>query len=257
MSADEEIVHEIFALTHDVDANNVGDNYVSAVELYGQIKATNQQQRGEYYIAQIRSVARKAEIGWKIFTTPPRISQPLSEEQQIRLLTIIATLDAFCYGFERLDEASSITGPSSTPVRFYINSLYHYISALYLLDKGDDSIGGMINKTFEPMGLSNLLDPVKNVLNKPMEGAFSFGYTILKIRNKFLVHGSFSPDDISSIVNITQLQDNTQQIHLTNLLWELFNQSIILKLKLTALLTALEVDLGKLTKYLIEKDSMP
>jgi hypothetical protein len=254
---DDELVSEILALTLAVNPNNLGDNYVQAVELYRQIRNVDKQQLGEYYVAQIRSLARQAEIGWKVFAAPPNAPRPLSEDEQIRLVTIIATLHAFCYGVERLDEASFVTGPGSTPVRFYINSLYHYIAALYLLEKGGDPIGGMVFKTLAPMGLSDLLNQVKTVLDKPMEGGISFGETIRKIRNGFLVHGSFSPDDVATIVKMTQLRDMTQVIHLTNLIWELFNQSFILKLKLIALLTASGVNLDDLMKKFIAKASTP
>jgi len=255
MAKDDEIAREILALTLSVTTNNVGDIYVHAVELYGQIQNAEMQQMGEYYVAQIRSLAREAEIGWKVFAHPPTSSHPLTEDEKIRLITTISTLHSFCYGVERLDEASFVTGPSSTPVRFYINSLYHYIAALYLLDKQGSPIGGMIYKTLEPMGLSHLLDQVKVVLDKPMEGNISFGETIRKIRNDFLVHGSFSPDDISSIVKTTQLRDMTQQIHLANLIWALFNQSFILKLKIIALLTEAKVDVDELMKSYISKAS--
>jgi len=43
----------------------------------------------------------------------------------------------------------------------------------------------------------------------------------------------------------------TQQIHVTNLIWELFNRSFILKLKLIALLTDAELDPTQLmTRYI-------
>lgn len=257
MATSDEIVGEILKLALSVTPNNVGDIYVRTVELYTQIQKSDKQQMGEYYIAQVRSIARQAEIGWKIFTTSPITSHPLSEEEQIQIIMIISTLHTFCYGVERLDEASFVTGADSPPVRFYINSLYHYIAALYLLNKEKDPIGGMVYKTLSPMGLSPLLDEVKAVLDKPMEGGISFGETIRRIRNDFLVHGSFSPDDISSIVKTTQLQDMTQRLHLTNLIWELFNQSVILKLKLLALLTASGVDPIKLARDYIAKASAP
>jgi hypothetical protein len=255
MATDDEIVSEILVLAASVTPNNVGDIYIRAVDLYGQIHNTDKQQQGEYYIAQIRSLARQAEIGWRIFASLPTPSRKFSEDEYIRLVTIISTLHSFCYGVERLDEASFVTGSDSTPVRFYINSLYHYIAALYLLDKNSDPIGGMVYKTLAPMDMSSLLDQVKAVLVKPMEGGISFGETIRKIRNDFLVHGSFSPDDIASIVKTNQLQDITQRLRLTNLIWELFNQSFILKLRLVAILTASGVNPVELLAHYLSKAS--
>ena len=256
ISKDDDLVGEILVLALSTTPNNVGDVYIRAVDLYGQIKSADKQQYGEYYVAQIRSLARQAEIGWKIFMIPPNAPRLLSDDEYIQLVTIISTLHSFCYGAERLDEASFVTGPGSTPVRFYINSLYHYIAALYLLNKENNSIGGMVYKTLAPMGLSSLLDQIKAVLDKPMEGSISFGETIRKIRNDFLVHGYFSPNDISPIIKSTQLRDMTQQIHLTNLIWELFNQSFILKLKLIALLSATGVDPIELMTRYISKASV-
>jgi hypothetical protein len=257
MSTDDELVNEILVLTLSVTPNNVGDIYVQAVNLYGQIQSADKQQQGEYCVAQIRSRARQAEIGWKLFAVPPTAPRSLSDDEYIRLMTIISTLHSFCYGVERLDEASFVTGPDSTPVLFYINSLYHYIAALYLLNKEGNPIGGMVYKALMPMRLSSLLDQIRGVLYKPMEGGISFGETIRKIRNDFLVHGSFSPEDISPIMKMTHLRDMTQRIHLTNLIWELFNQSFILKLKLIALLTASGIDPIELMTRYISKASAP
>src|SRR5574341_777673 len=240
--SDDDRVNEILLLALSTTPNNVGDVYARAVDIYNHILSAEKQQVGEYYIAQIRSLARQAEIGWRLFATPPQVPRPLSDDEQIQLIIIIATLHSFSYGVERFDEASFATGPDSTPVRFYINSLYHFIAALYLLDKDGDPMGGMVYKTLHPMGLDDLLDPVRDVLNKPMEAGVTFGETIRRIRNDFLVHGTFSPADISAVVRATRLQDMTQILRLTNLIWELFNHSFILKLKLIGLLTASGVD---------------
>ena len=257
MATDNELVNEIYLLALSVTPNNVGDIYVRAVSLYDQIQSANNQQRGEYGVSQIRSSARQAEIGWKLFANPPTTSRSLSDNEYIRLVTISSTLHAFCYGVERLDEASVVTGPDSTPVRFYINSLYHYIAALYLLSKGRNPIGGMVYKALMPMGLSPLLNQISYVLCKPMEGGISFGEAVRKIRNNFLVHGSFSPEDISPIMETTRLRDITQRIRLTCLIWELFNQSFILKLKLLSFLTASRIDPIELVKRYISKTSAP
>jgi len=242
-------VHEIFWLGLSATRDNVGDIYERAIDLYGQIPSPHERQVAEYYITKIRSMAREADIGWRLFACPPMPAHSLTEEEQIQIITIVATLRSFCYGVERLDEASFVTGPDSTPVRFYINSLYHYIAALYLLDRNNDPIGGTVYKTLHPMGLASLLDPIAEVLAKPMNG-MSFGETVRKIRNDFLVHGRFSPDDIATVVARTRMRDLSQVIRLADLIWELFNQSFILKLKLIALLTQAGTDPGALAaKY--------
>ena len=87
------------------------------------------QRPGECYIAQIRALERDAEIGWKQFVDLLAASIELNDEEQIQPITLIATLHSFCYGSERLNEALFFTGADSAPNRFYINSLYHFISA--------------------------------------------------------------------------------------------------------------------------------
>jgi hypothetical protein len=256
-STDDELLRQIYALATAVNSDNVGDAYAQAVALQQQIKGASNVHRAEQLIAQIRAIARDAEIGWKVFTVPPTAPRPLTEDEQLQLVTLIATLHTFCYGAERIDEASAATWPGSTPVRFYINSLYHYIAALYLLERGGDPIGGMVFKALAPMGLSALLDPVKAVLEKPMEGGVNFGETIRQLRNGFLVHGTFSPDDVASVVNTTKLRNTTQVMRLTSLIWELFNQSFILELQLIALLSASGTDIEKLVKNHVAKASKP
>lgn len=245
MSPENAPMNEIRWLALSANPDNVGDIYVRAVELYAQISSAHDQQIAEDYIAQIRSIARRADIGWKLFASPPAAPRPPTDDEQIQLMVLIGTLHSFCYGAERLDEVSLVTGPDSTPVRFYINSLYHYTAALYLLDKHQDPIGGMVYKTLQPMALAHFLDPISQVLDKPMNG-LSFGETVRQIRNDFLVHGTFSPDDIASVVSSTKMRDLTQVIRLASLIWELFNQSFILKLKLLAVLTQGDADPAKL-----------
>lgn len=255
--SDDDRVKEVLFLALSATANNVGDVYVRVVDIYTHILSAEKQQLAEYYIAQVRSLARQAEIGWKLFANPPHSPCPLSDAEQIQLITIIATLNSFSYGVERLDESSFVIGPDSTPVRFYINSLYHFIAALYLLDKDNDPMGGMVYKTLHPMGFDDLLAPVRDVLNKSMDAGVTFGETIRRIRNDFLVHGTFSPADISAVVRVTKLHDRTQILRLTNLIWELFNQSFILKLKLIGILTASGVDPYELANRFIARATMP
>jgi hypothetical protein len=256
MPTDEERVKHILFLALSATPDTVGDIYVQALDEQKQISNASQKE-AEYYIAQIRGLARQAEIGWRIFSSPPTPSRKLSEEEQIQLITLIATLHSFCYGAERLDEASFVTGPDSAPIRFYINSLYHFIAALYLLNRDDDPIGGMVYKTLNPMGLSSLLDPIKEILEESMEGGYAFGETVRRIRNKFMVHGTFSPGDVSTVVKKTKLHDMTQLLRLTSLIWELFNRSFVLKLQLISLLTAQGVDTTNLAKAYAEKIQYP
>ena len=251
MTTDNEFIERVRLLSLTTNPNNVGDVYVQVANIYSELTTEDARLFAEQYIDQIRSIARNADIGWQPFSTPAKPARALSDEEQVQILAMISTLRTFCYGMERLNEVSLATGPDSPPVRFYINSIYHHIAAFYLIDKGKDPLGGTIYKTLEPMGLSSLLEPISLVLNKPMEGDITFGETIRNIRNDFLVHGSFSPIEIASVVKKTQLHDLRQKVRLSNLLWELFNQSFILKLKLISIVTNLNIDLAELmTRYI-------
>ncbi|MBL7162011.1 MAG: hypothetical protein ISS57_05340 [Anaerolineales bacterium] len=235
MSSDISLLKSIELLAKFTTQDNAGDTYEKAVDISTYLGSEKNRQLGEYQISKIRSVARNAEIGWKLFKTPPTVSIELSDEECFQIFALISTLHGFCYGVERLDYASFETGPDSIPVRFYINSVYHYIAALFLLDKGNDPLGGTVYKTLVKMDLADLLAPIEKVLNKQMGDGISFGETVRKIRNKFLVHGTFLATDISSVVKETQLRERAQQLRLTNYIWDLFNRVFILKLKLIAL----------------------
>lgn len=252
MPSEKNLLDKIQVLALSTSPSNAGDIYVQAVELYSQINSGINQQLADLLISGIRSHARGADIGWKLFNVPPKPLRSLSDEEYFQLFALISTLHGFCYGVERLDEASFVTGSDSPPVRFYINSVYHYIAALFLLNKGNDNLGGMVYKTLAPVGLSNLLDPIETILNKQMDEGISFGETIKIIRNKFLVHGTFSPTDISSLVKRTHLRELNQRLRLTKNIWALFNQAFILKLKLIAMLTSSNIEVDGLTLRYIE-----
>lgn len=257
MSEEKRILAEILELTYSITPDNIGDVYVKAANLYARISSENNRELGEDYVSKIRSLARKADVGWKLFGVPPKPSNKLSEEEYIQIATLISNLHGFCYGVERLDEASFVTGPNSPPVRFYINSLYHYISALFLLDREDNEMGGTVYKTLVPMGLSKLLTPIRHILDLPMGDGISFGETIRRIRNKFLVHGTFSPSDIANVVKQTHLREMDQRLRLTNLIWNLFNQVFILKLQLLSLLTSADVNINEMAcRYIIKTEEL-
>jgi hypothetical protein len=243
-------LQQLLDLTLSASPENVGDVYEEALDIAATLSDPFSHHRAEQYISQIRGLAHNADIGWKLFDKAPSVSRSLTNEEIIQMMTLASTLLTFCYGAERLDEASAVTGPDSTPVRFYINSLYHYIASLYLLEKSKDPIGGMVYKTLSPLGLAQLLDPIKAVLDEPMD-EISFGETIRKIRNDFLVHGVFSPSDIAPVLCKTRLRDMTQVLRLADLIWELFNRSFVLRLRLISLLTDLKVDPAMLiTRYM-------
>jgi len=247
---DFQALRDIYKIFLQKTKENIGDFYIESLALYQKIQDENIKQIAAFYCGKIRSFANGAEIGWQLFSTPYNLTHKLSDDDCVIIITLISMLHSFCYGVERLDEVSFYSGPNSTPISFYINSIYNYIAALYLLDKGSDPIGGMVYKTLKPLGLDFLLDDIKQVLEKPISTDYSFGETIKTIRNKFLVHGTFSYNDVSRVIKMTKMRDVSKQIQLNNLIWELFNQSYILKLKLISILTKSEIKMDILKSFI-------
>ena len=93
------------------------------------------------------------------------------------------------------------------------------------------------------MGLDSLLKPINIVLDKPLSHNRSFGDAILLFRHSHLVHGNFSPENIEYLVQQTEMRNPKQQMRLSELIWELFNQLVLLDLQIMATLTALKVDI--------------
>jgi hypothetical protein len=62
----------------------------------------------------------------------------LSELQIWQLIGIVGTLREYSYSIERVEEVSLFTFENSAPVRFYINGIFHYLTALFLLDREEN-----------------------------------------------------------------------------------------------------------------------
>lgn len=233
----------------DVNENNVGDVYVKVARLHSEISDPDEKAFAELIISsKVRSVARDADIGLRIFSEAPVNLRNLSltSEHQLMLMTLISNLKIFCYGCERLNEAAEQTRPDSSPVRFYLNSIYHLISSFYLLDKKDmDLLGGMVYKSLHKTGLDKLLSPIIRLIEAPLGGT-TFGEVIRRIRNRTLVHGTFNPYEIQPTIELGELRNPENVIQLNDYIWDLFNQTFILELKLISILTYANVDINKL-----------
>ena len=103
------------------------------------------------------------------------------------------------------------------------------------------------------MGLAQLLNPIKNVLDEPL-GEITFGQTILNLRHSDLVHGDFSPERVEYLIRQTQLRNPKQQEQLAHLIWLFFHKIIILHLQLLSLIASSGKDIGVVTlRYIQEK----
>lgn len=240
---EKQIIDKIEALSKEVNSNNVGDLLVKGYRISKQLQSEAAKQAGEFHLSHIRNVARIADIGWNCFDKPIKPSKELGKSESIQLLTLIGSLHELSYCFERLDYVSFLTGQdTSTPMRFYLNSIYHYLAAYFLLDKKGEPMGGTIYKVLSTMGLEDLLKPIDVVLKQAYSSGVTFEDVLRNIRNKFLVHGDFSPDGTQELVDRSNMHSLGQKLKLSEYLWDMFNEVVILKLRIIAILTFLGLD---------------
>lgn len=240
---DYEIAAKINLYSQGLTTRNVGERFDLAYQLYLTINQDIARRESEIYIGQIRSFAKKADIGWKLFSQPQHQGIKIDSGKIRQIISLSGMLRSLLYGFERLNSEAIKTHEYSFSVRFYINSLYHFIAAYFLLDKGSNNMGGMVYKALNPMGLSPLLDQIQTILEREVEDGLLFGEFIRRLRNKFLVHGIFSSDDIVNIVNHSKIYEDDQLEKVSEYLWQLYNAVFILYLKLLSILSEKEEEI--------------
>ena len=143
-------------------------------------------------------------------------------------------------------------------MRFYINSIYYYVYSLFLVDATKDShkglsMGGSAISALYPIGLDDLLKPINSVLVKSVSDKFNFGKVIQRRRNKRLVHGNFSIQEIENLAVETRLRDSDQQLKFRVLIWELFHRTLVFDLRLVSIFTFLNVDIEKVSRSYLSK----
>jgi len=230
--------------------DNVGDAMLRAVVIKALITNPDNLVVSDRIMEMIRGFARGADIGWRVFEQPIMPTRSLADIQVWQLIGIVNILMEINYCFERIEEASFFTFENSAPVRFYINGIFHYVSALFLLDYKDNKNKnfphpGTMVKVLHPLELTQLLDPVYQVLNRPFGKNLTYGRTILENRNKQFVHGSFSPENIKNLVDDSNIFDNMQRERFIQNHWDLYDRLILLRLRLLSILTALDVNFDK------------
>ncbi|MCH7663040.1 MAG: hypothetical protein IH859_04120, partial [Chloroflexi bacterium] len=151
------------------------------------------------------------------------------------------------YCFESAVRGAEITWSRSDSVRFYVNGVLHYLCALFLLDwnrnkKKELPRAGTIIKVLHPIGLDQLVNRIYEIFERKFGDEYTYGETIRQIRNKHIVHGSFSPKNIKELVNDNKIFSLIQQARFVSNHYDLYNQIILLRLRLVSILTAFEVD---------------
>ena len=228
-------VERIVELSDTLTKGNSGDVFLEAIDFYTALSPEGQR-AVEQRMKKIRDFSRNAEVGWTLFEYSPNVK--IEEVEYIQIIFIVEALRQIGYCFERLEEVAFFTGGTSTPVRFYLNSLYHYIAAMFLIDKDkNNAMGGSVIKCLKRLGLDQFLLRIGIIFDKKFGGEFTIGETLRHIRNKFLVHSSFSPEDVESMLRETEFRRPSQMEFFTQQMWLLFFELSVLKLKLIALLT--------------------
>lgn len=239
---------DLLQIAKSLSKDNVGDAIVSASVYRSVLTDSDLKIRADEILKRIRDYSRGADVGWKAFENPIMPDVQLSDIQVWQLVAIVGTLMELNYCFERVEEASLFTFENSAPVRYYVNGIFHYLSTLFLLDikentkKGYRHPGTLI-KVFQPLGLDAILEPIFRIFDRPFGEEISYGGTILAVRNKGFVHGTFSPENIKRIVKDSHIFSASQRILFIQNHWDLFDQLVILRLRCISILTYLNVDL--------------
>ncbi len=251
-------LNAIVSLLQNASSSPIGDTLVQANQNFEQIEDQIPRNLAEPAMRIIRSMAARAQPTDPLFRDPPKLPRPLTDVELLQLLGISGAVHELCYCCEMVQQASEITWGGSAPVRFYLNSIYHYTSSMFLVDTSkpthkDLPMGGTVIRALHPMGLADLIKPVKEVLDEPF-GNITFGQTILDFRHSHLVHGDFSPERIEYLVRDTHARNPMQMEEFARLVWKLFHRLMILNLQLLSLLAPSQGELGAaVIRYLSSK----
>lgn len=238
---------ELVSIGGNLNKDTIGDSMMRAIALRSIILDPFLRAKADEILDRIRAFTRDADLGWRIFETPMTADEKLTEIQVWQLIAIIGTLQEFNYLSERVEEASLFTFENSAPVRFYVNGVFHYLTALFLLDFKDNKKKGFVRpgtliKALAPMGLERLLEPIYEIFDRPFGEEMTYGQTVLSVRNKGFVHGSFSPENIERLVKDSHIFSEVQKMRFVQNHWDLFDRIIILRLQLISILTFEEVN---------------
>lgn len=235
----------------------IGDTLLAATRIYEEFEDPIVRKLAEETMRGIRVFAARAKPTDVCFLEPPKLPRDLSDIEFLQLVRIEMTTHELCYCFEMLQDAANKVGGGSSGTRFYLNGMYHYTSSLFLVDTSkkthkDLPMGGTVIRALFPMGLGALLDPVKDIFDRPL-GDISLGETILNLRHSDLVHGDFSPERVEYLVRQTQLRDPRQQEEFAHLIWLLFHKIIVLNLQFLSLIASSGKDLGAITARYVKE----
>jgi hypothetical protein len=236
------LLDQLIALIGSAEPDNVGDVFIAALVIRSRIVDPASRMLAETLLAPLRGAAARADIGWRLFSSAPVLPRPLSDVQILQLVSLERALHELCYACESVELSAASSWGGSTSTRFYLNSIYHYVSSMFLVDTSSPRqkslpSGGTAIRALHTMGLDYLLNPMIDLLAQPLTSQISFGETILRLRHSYLVHGDFSPRRIEYLIAQSEMRNPEQIERFGALVWDLFYEIIILRLHILSLFT--------------------
>jgi len=134
---------------------------------------------------------------------------------------IVQAIKQFCFGFETMNDTSDLFNDGSPARVFYLNSIYNYIAVFYLLDKGNDPMGGALYKLLKPFGWEDTLHEINLLLNASL-GKTTFGEIIKTFRNKAIVHFENRDKGLDSIYEKINMEEPENQILLQKIMTNVY-----------------------------------
>lgn len=256
MNGNLERLNELQALISVAESENLGDVLTEAFSVRSQISDPMARKVAETMLSQLRGMSARAEIGWRLFSEEQRIPRPLEDLEILQLLGLERALHELCYACESVELSSVTSWGGSTSTRFYLNSIYHYVSSMFLVDTSSPRqrglpMGGTVIRVLHAIGVSDLLNPIASVLSQPMTSRVTFGDTILRLRHSYLVHGDFSLRRIEYLIARSEMRDPAQVERFNSLIWDLYYQLLLLRLRMVALFTHNDIQVEPAaTRYL-------
>jgi hypothetical protein len=139
---------------------------------------------------------------------------------------LITDLSMLLYGWD----ASTRPG-LFTPTSWSIADLYHMfagthlITSLFLVDKEESRMGGVVFRVLSRYDLEHWLEPIASILDSEI-GKTTFGDVIRLNRNRLMTHGDFSLESLPAAVQaVTHEQEQAERFRtlMEDLMTEVFH----------------------------------
>jgi hypothetical protein len=246
MAINYKILDDLLDQVRSANPNNIGDVLLNIMQIRSGIDDMATSLIAETMLTQFRGMVAGAGEGWKLFAQPVLPNRIITDAEIIQHASVERALHELCYGFESLNIQAGTGWGGSSAVRFHLNSIYHFLSSMFLVDKSKPShsglpMGGTVIRALHPVGLAALLDRIDALFDSAL-GERTFGETVLLLRHSHLVHGDFSVAKIEYLIQETRMRENAQQLRLNQLLWDLFYEILLLDLRLKAIFSNLDIN---------------